>query len=75
MVFIRPLTFTVCLSVLLLSAGSSSAQRPPSRFAPRQAADPDASNTRVSVELVTEGVGFQAQQWRPVFEDIGVALR
>lgn len=74
------------LLVLLASRGSVFAQRYQVLPGPNQPKKPKPlpaksetsdSKTMVSVELVAgkEGVGYQAQMWRPLFEEMGVDVQ
>src|SRR5690349_17386917 len=74
------------LLVLLASRGSVFAQRYQVLPGPNQLKKPKPlpaksetsdSKTVVSVELVAgkEGVGYQAQMWRPLFEEMGVDVQ
>ncbi len=57
--------------------GPNDPRRATSRLKSRATQKSDQSKTLLSVELVAgkEGVGFQAQMWRPIFQQMGVDVR
>lgn len=68
----RELLTASCAASLQLLPGFAAAQQP----RPKLKADPDRKiDTKVSVELITEGgVGLDAQEWAEIFQDLNVSF-